>query len=100
MKDVKTDKSLAVETQVNARDSQHEQLIEREITHELFMLVKKDGNVWIAMKDQIIHDQPFKTFEDAKAYIETKPYKLVCIASFIYGQHVSAMLHNQQKNNN
>lgn len=47
----------------------------------IFTLVQNNGNVMIAVADKIISKMTFATFEEAKAYIDSKPYELIVNAT-------------------
>lgn len=79
-----------------------EQLFEVRVSkHGVFTLIKED-DVKIAIKNQIVTDKRFTTFEEAEAYIESKPYELLLISSYLYGKHIDEQMQLIQsiKNNN
>ena len=40
------------------------------------------------MKNQIVSDRSFETKEEAIAWVESKPWKLILVAGFIYNEGV------------
>ena len=59
-----------------------------EIENTPFGVFSKDGEHNIVMKNQIVSDKSFKTKEEAIAWVESKPWKLILIAGFIYNEGV------------
>lgn len=54
-----------------------------------FTLVENEMGVMIAVGNQIASEKIFKTKDDAKEFIESKPYYLIMIATAIYIQQLN-----------
>ena len=59
-----------------------------EIENTPFAVFSKDGEHNVIMKNQIVSDRSFETKEEAIAWVESKPWKLILIAGFIYNEGV------------
>lgn len=47
------------------------------IEHEIFKIIEINGKCMIAVTNQIVSKQQFKSVEEAKAYIDSKPWELI-----------------------
>ena len=71
------------------QEKQTEKLFEiTEIENTPFGIFSKDGEHNVVMKNQIVSDTSFETKEDAIAWVESKPWKLILVAGFIYNEGV------------
>lgn len=88
-----------------------EQLFEIEqVENTPFNLIKQDERVKIIIGNQIASEKDFPTFQGAKDYINSKPYELILISSYIYHNLVNDSVKqlqnfktdrdNQNNNNN
>lgn len=59
-----------------------------EIKNTPFAVVSKNGEHNIIMKDQIVSDKSFDSKEEAIEWVNSKPWKLILISSFIYNESV------------
>ena len=59
-----------------------------EIENTPFGVFSKDGEHNVVMKNQIVSDKSFETKEEAIAWVESKPWKLILVAGFIYNEGV------------
>ena len=59
-----------------------------EIENTPFGVFSKDGEHNVVMKNQIVSDRSFETKEEAIAWVESKPWKLILVAGFIYNEGV------------
>lgn len=48
---------------------------------KIFTIVEQNGNFLIAVADKIITKNTFATSDEAKAYIDSKPYELIVNAT-------------------
>ena len=84
---------------VEAKESQ-ERLIETQVSKEgVFTLVKQEDGVRIVIQNMLASDKVFKTYEDAEKYIKSKPYQLILIASYLYGNMVNKLQNEQAEYN-
>ena len=60
-----------------------------EIENTPFAVFSKDGEHNIVMKDQIVSDKSFDSKEEAIKWVNSKPWKLILIASFIYNENIT-----------
>ena len=57
---------------------------------DLFLIVNKDGKYLIALTNKIVSKQQFETLEEARAYVQSKPWELILNATAVmmnYLQH-------------
>ena len=59
-----------------------------EIENTPFGVFSKDGEHNVVMKNQIVSDKSFDSKEEAIEWVNSKPWKLILIASFIYNEGV------------
>ena len=59
-----------------------------EIENTPFGVFSKDGEHNVVMKNQIVSDKSFNSKEEAIEWVNSKPWKLILISSFIYNEGV------------
>ena len=59
-----------------------------EIENTPFGIFSKDGEHNVVMKNQIVSEKSFESKEEAIAWVESKPWKLILVAGFIYNEGV------------
>ena len=59
-----------------------------EIENTPFGVFSKDGEHNIVMKNQIVSDKSFNSKEEAIEWVNSKPWKLILVAGFIYNEGV------------
>ena len=59
-----------------------------EIENTPFGVFSKDGEHNVVMKNQIVSDKSFNSKEEAIEWVNSKPWKLILIAGFIYNEGV------------
>lgn len=65
--------------------------------HDIFTIVEKNGNCLIAISNKIISKNSFASIEEAKEYIDSKPWELLINASCAIYDILMADKFNQTK---
>lgn len=79
-------------------EKKNEELLKiTEVDNTPFTLIETNGRVNIVMKNQIVEENTFDSVEDAKKYIESKPWKLILIAAHLYGVIVNNELEKMEE---
>lgn len=50
---------------------------------DLFLIVNKDGKYLIALTNKIVSKQQFDTLEEARTYVQSKPWELILNATAV-----------------
>lgn len=50
---------------------------------DLFLIVNKDGKYLIALTNKIVSKQQFNTLEEARNYVQSKPWELILNATAV-----------------
>jgi hypothetical protein len=54
-----------------------------------FILVDIEGRWGIVFGNQLVHEQTFETVDEAKDFIDTKPWSLILSACWLYGNFIN-----------
>lgn len=62
-----------------------------EVENTPFNILSRNGKFQIILRNQIVSGTDFLNEEDARNYIESKPWELIMIASHLYSEGIELM---------
>jgi hypothetical protein len=85
------DLQTSASNQDNSNSSNENENVTKYVTLENspFILVDIEGRWGIVFGNQLVHEQTFETVDDAKKFIDTKPWSLILSACWLYGNFIN-----------
>lgn len=86
----------SVDTQDNVQSTSNENIL-RYVTIEgsPFTAIKLENERWgLVMGDQLVSDQTFNDVDEAKEFVDSKPWSLMITAAYIYTDFINKNINN------
>lgn len=71
--------------------------VDQQEQEDIFLIVRNDKKYLIAITNQIVSRKQFETVEEAREYIQSKPWELILNATAVMMKHLEEL---KQVNNN
>lgn len=65
--------------------------------NEPFCIVGKKGNYSIAMGNNVVCERKFRDENEAKAYLDKRPWEVILLATYIYREKMKAYIESIEK---
>jgi len=84
------EEQMNVGTQDNEQSTSENMLRYITIEDSPFTAILLDNERWgLVMGDQLVSDQTFKDVDEAKKFVDSKPWSLIMTASYIYVDYIN-----------
>lgn len=84
------EEQMNVGTQDNEQSTSENMLRYVTIEGSPFTAIQLENGRWaIVMGDQLVSDQTFEDVDEAKEFVDSKPWSLIMTASFIYVDYIN-----------
>lgn len=104
---MKSSKILSIQTNADTQDNdvsssnEHENVSKYEVLDNApFVLVEGADGWFIVMGEHIVSEKRFKSKNDAKLYIDSKPYELIYVGAIAYSKILDKIQNDSNNFNN